>query len=96
MWLFRILLALVPLLMPSKHTSALALVYAPMPQNKLSDFLFFFIHTNAAVLYVKPHASITFSASLIFGKFAHIKQIALSEQILCIGSSQILSVLIVS
>ena len=40
--------------------------------------------------------SITFSASPMLGNVAHIKQIALSEQILRISNSQILSVLIVS
>ena len=61
----------------------------------LELFLFFFIHTNAAVLYINPQNSITLIAYKIFGKVAHIKIIESGLHILLIKRFCISAVFIV-
>ena len=55
----------------SRQISVLLRVQFPSPINQLSDRLFFFTHTNAAVLYSNPHARIVSKASRIIGNVAH-------------------------
>lgn len=60
-------------LTPNKHNSALALVQLPIPQKRVSAFLFCFIHVKAQVLYSNPHDLITSKASSKNGIVTHIK-----------------------
>ena len=66
-----------------------------MPMKLPPFFRFFLTHTKAAVLYVKPHASMTLMASAILGNVAHMKQAHPPPQISRTGRAHISAVVMV-